>query len=48
MAGNDHPDFNKPVMVAGTAGAAQSSRGEKGRTDGKVQEADEARAGRDP
>ena len=30
MAGNDHPDFSKPVMVAGTARAAQSARGRKG------------------
>ena len=22
MAGNDHPDYSKPVMVAGTARAA--------------------------
>ena len=25
MAGNDHPDFSKPVMVAGTARDADSS-----------------------
>ena len=36
MAGHDHPNFNKPVMVAGTAGAAQTSEREKGRTDGEV------------
>ncbi len=48
MAGNDHPHFSKPVMVAGAARAAQSSRGEKGRTDGEIQEAEEAQAGRDP
>ena len=36
------------VLVAGTARAAQTSEREKGRTDGEVQEAEEAQAGRDP